>query len=391
MKFFGDTTPMRFGLFMGPYHRPHLNPSIAFEYDMQTIMELDRLGFHEVWIGEHHSGGVETIGNPELMIAAAAQVTKHIKLGTGVNSLPYHNPFMAADRIAQLSHMTRGRAMLGVGPGQLLQDCEMIGLDPLNNRERLDDALGIVIRLLKGETVTQKSDWYDLREARLQMLPYDDFAVAVVSAISPSGAMTAGKHGAGLISVAATHPLGIEKLNEHWGIVEELAGKNGKSVDRSEWRLMGPMHIAETAAQAKKDVEYGLSELEDYRAHINPGGDGAVDYFADDIVDMFNESGAAVIGTPEMAIAQIQRLLDKTGGFGTYMLMGVDWAPQPAQLRSLQLFAEEVMPHFNGQGKVMRKSFDDVMGTGFVGAQTTARGQAEARQRYLDQRDKPAV
>lgn len=384
MKFSANPVPMRFGMFIGPYHKPGLNPTLSFEQDMQLIQQLDAYGYDEVWIGEHHSGGVETIGNPELMIAAAAERTRRIKLGTGVASLPYHNPFMTADRIVQLSHMTKGRVMLGVGPGQLLRDTEMIGLDAMNNRPRMDEALDVILRLFRGETVTQKSEWFDLRDAVLQMRPYNDFDVAVVSSVSPSGAMVAGKYGAGLISVAATNPVGIEKLASQWEIVEELSAKNGHVADRSQWRMMGPMHLAETYAQAKEDVKHGLSILEDYRAHINPADD--TDYFSDSIVDDFNESGAAVIGTPEMARKQIQRLIDKSGGFGTYLLMGVDWANFPATMRSHQLFAEEVIPHFNGQLAPMTSSFEEVMGTGYYGAQVTAKAQDAARERYESQR-----
>jgi len=381
---------MKFGMFMGPYHKPGLNPTLAFRQDMQTIENLDAWGYDEVWIGEHHSGGVETIGTPEMMIAAAAERTKRIKLGTGVASLPYHNPFMSADRIAQLSHMTMGRAMLGVGPGQLLKDAQMMGLDPMTMRPRLHEALDAVLRLLRGETVNMKTDWFNLVDAVLQMRPFNDFDVAVVSVISPSGPLVAGKFGTGLISVAATDPVGVEKLAGHWEIVEEESRKHGNVADRGSWRMMGPMHIAETFEQAKEDVRHGLSILEDYRAHINPAPD--VDFFdLDGIVDAFNESGAAVIGTPEMARAQINRLIEKSGGFGTYLLMGVDWANYPATERSHQLFAEEVIPHFNGSLTPMATSFEDVMGQGYKGAQVTAAAQESFRAEYDKTRDSGAV
>lgn len=379
MKFRENT--LQFGIFIGPYHRPSLNPTVSFEYDLGIIENLDRLGFDECWIGEHHSGGIETIGSPELMIAAASQRTKRIKLGTGVISLPYHNPFMVADRIVQLDHMTKGRVMLGVGPGQLVQDATMIGLDPLTLRPRVQEALDVIIRLLKGETVTQKTDWFDLREAVLQMRPYSDFDIAVVSVISPSGPMVAGKFGTGLISVAATDPVGVTKLAGHWEIVERESKAAGHVADRASWRMMGPMHLAPTVAQAKEEVRYGLSLLEDYRAHINPAPD--IDFFdLDKIVDLFNESGAAVIGTPEMARKQIQRLIDTSGGFGTYLLMGVDWADYPATLRSHSLFAEEVMPYFTDSGASMRKSFEQVMGQGYMGAQITSQAQGSFADRY---------
>ena len=365
---------LRFGLFSGPYHRPDLNPLSAFQQDMELIVNLDRLGFDEVWIGEHHSGGVETVATPELTIAAAAQRTTHIKMGTGAVTIPYHNPFLVADRIVQLDYMTRGRMMFGVAPGQLVQDAQMIGLDPMNNRRMLQEALDVIIPLFKGERVTKKTDWFNLVDARLQLLPYSNFDMATVGVISPSGPLVAGKYGMGLLSVAATNPVGVEKLLEHWQIVEDESAKHGHVANRRDWRLLAPMHIAETFEQARDEVRYGMCKIENYREHINPGA--GIDWTNNDkAVDQLNESGYAVIGTPEMARAQIRRLLEKSGGFGCLMLRGVDWARFDATLRSHQLFAEEVIPYFNGTGAAMQKSFDEVMGTGYSGAEITARAQ----------------
>lgn len=108
---------MKFGLFMAPFHAAGENPTLALQRDLELIEHLDRLGFDEVWVGEHHSGARELIGDPALFIAAAAERTKQIRLGTGVTSLPYHHPFMVADKMTLLDHLTRGRAMLGVGRG----------------------------------------------------------------------------------------------------------------------------------------------------------------------------------------------------------------------------------------------------------------------------------
>lgn len=372
---------MKFGIFMGPYHRSDLSPVMSFQQDMETIINLDRLGFHEAWIGEHHSGGVETIACPELTIAAAAERTKHIKLGTGAITIPYHHPLLVADRIIQLDYMTRGRMMFGVAPGQLVQDATMIGISPMDNRRRMQEALDVLIPLFKGEKVTKKTDWFELVDAELQLLPYSNFEMATVAVISPSGPMTAGKYGMGLLSVAATNPVGVEKLLEHWDIVQTEAKKHGHTVDRSQWRLMGPMHIAETFEQARDDVRYGMSILEDYREHINPGP--GIDWFdVDRTVDHLNETGMAIIGTPEMARKQIDRLIEKSGGFGTYMLMGVDWARHDATMRSHQLFAQEVMPYYDGTGEATRQSFARVMGTGYEGAKITVAAQQATTDAY---------
>src|SRR5687767_2226528 len=130
---------MRFGIFLAPFHRVGENPTVALDRDLDLIEYLDKLNYDEAWIGEHHSAGWELIASPELMIAAAAARTKTIKLGTGVSSLPYHHPFILADRMVQLDHMTRGRAMFGVGPGALTSDAYMLGIDALTQRQRMDE------------------------------------------------------------------------------------------------------------------------------------------------------------------------------------------------------------------------------------------------------------
>ena len=139
-------------------------------------------------------------------------------------------------------------------------------------------------------------------------------------------------------------------------------------------RDLGEEAILAIIEQARDEVRYGMCKLENYREHINPGA--GIDWSdTDRAVDQLNEQGFAVIGTPEMARAQIDRLIEKSGGFGCYMLMGVDWARHDATLRSHQLFAEEVIPYYRGTNRATLASFEDVMGTGFEGAEITARAQ----------------
>ena len=119
---------MKFGCFLGPFHRVGENPTLALDRDLELIDWMDNLGFDEAWVGEHHSAGWEIIASPEVFIAAAAQRTRYIKLGTGVVSLPYHHPLMVANRMVQLDHMSHGRVLFGVGPGALPGDAYMMGI-----------------------------------------------------------------------------------------------------------------------------------------------------------------------------------------------------------------------------------------------------------------------
>ncbi|HVJ99010.1 MAG TPA: LLM class flavin-dependent oxidoreductase, partial [Acidimicrobiia bacterium] len=237
---------MRFGVFMAPFHPTGQNPTLALERDLQLLEHLDQLGFHEAWIGEHHSGGYEIISSPEVFIAAAAARTKYLRLGSGVNSLPYHHPLLLADRFVLLDHLTRGRAMLGCGPGQLTSDAHMLGIPADEQRPRMNESLDAIMALLKGETVTMHTDGFTLQDARLQLRPYSEpnLEVAVAASISPTGAVAAGKHGIGLLSIAATTSQGFDAIGTHWKTWSETAEQHGHVADRSKWRLVGPMHIA---------------------------------------------------------------------------------------------------------------------------------------------------
>jgi len=380
---------LRFGIFLPPMHKTGVNPTLALQRDLQLIEHLDQLGYHEAWIGEHHSAGSELIASPEVFIAAAAERTKFIKLGTGVNSLPYHHPFILADRIVMLDHLTKGRMMFGAGPGQLTSDATMMGIDPMTQRPRMEQAFDVMMRLFKGETVTEQTDWFTCHEAVLQIKPYSNFDIVVASSISPSGSKLAGRYGTGLLSIAATDPAGFGVLDYNYNVWQEEAQRHGHQAPRDQWRLMGPMHIAETVEQAKANCRYGLQWVFDYLSHIIPTGDPSAppppsDF--DDFVDYVNASGAMVIGTPEMAIEQIERLQDKTGGFGAYLFLGADLADFSQTKRSYELFAEQVMPHFTGQLAPIQASYDLIRSQGSRWVDATLGAQLTSIANYEEER-----
>jgi limonene 1,2-monooxygenase len=350
---------LRSGIFLAPFHPVDEDPTLAIQRDLELVDHLDRIGFDEAWIGEHHSAGYEIIASPELFIAAAAERTRRIRLGTGVISLPYHNPLMVADRVIQLDHMTRGRAMFGVGPGLLPTDAEMLGIDIGKQRERMAESLDVILRLIAGETVDEQTEWYTLKGARCQLRPYTqprpEFAVA--STITPSGAKLAGKYDLGLLCVAATAVAGYDALDTNWRIASQAAAEHGRAMDRRALRLVGPMHIAETREQAMKDVQFGLRKWIDYFGRVNPtaGGD---DLSARDPAQAVVDSGRAVIGTPDDALRQLERLSEKTGGFGCFLLLAHNWADFERTKKSYELFARYVLPAFNGLNDRRSRSLD---------------------------------
>jgi limonene 1,2-monooxygenase len=212
--------------------------------------------------------------------------------------------------------------------------------------------------------------------------------VAVAASISPSGPKVAGRHGAGLLSIAATNPAGFAMLAGHWQVMEEQAAEHGQTVDRSSWRMMGPIHLADTVAEAEDNCRFGLERVFDYLAHVVPSGATEATTYEGRVKEM-TETGSAVIGTPDMAIAQIQRLIDESGGFGAFLCFGADIADLPATLRSYELFAQYVMPHFQGQLAPPQASHDWIVGADhrFVNATLAAIDRSIGQ--YATERGRP--
>ena len=382
---------MRFGIFMAPFHPAGLSPTVLIDGDLELVDHLDKLGFEEAWIGEHHSAGTEIIASPEIFIAAAAQRTRHIKLGSGVISASYHNSLWVAERAVQLDHMTKGRFMLGLGPGALPSDAAMIGLDMPQTRELLEDAVGIITKLMTSdEPVNFENGRWTLRDARLHLRPYTDPhpEIVIAAVASPAGPRLAGRYGHGLLSIGATTAAGFDVLALHWNVMEERAAHYGVTVDRAAWRLVGLVHLAETREQAYKDVEHGILEWFDYFQHTAAFPQMAVgdSTTVRQCIDFVNASGLGAIGTPDDAVAQIERLHKQSnGGFGAYLQLAHDWAAPAARFRSYELFARHVAPHFQGQfqattdAKARARAARPVLAANNLKAveQSTAKYQAE--------------
>ncbi len=385
---------MKFGIFLAPFHRVGENPTLALKRDLQLIEHLDSLGYEEAWIGEHHSFGRELIADPAVFIAAAARSTRRIKLGTGVTSLPYHHPLMVADKMLQLDHMTEGRAMLGVGPGVLTSDAYQMGIDPTAQRTRMAESLDAIMRLFTAEEpVSIETDWFVLREARLQMASFSEphLPVAVAASITPSGPTLAGKHGIGLLSVAgADH----ESFARTWGWVEEAAAESGKKVDRGEWRVVVPVHLADSKQAAINDIRDGFERrayvgdrktLGPVQAGILAGAAGTAGASLEESV----ERGAMIVGTPDEAIVSLNAIQERSGGIGGLLVLANELASTEKTLRSYELLARYVAPVFQNQVQTVvanRDWVEDNMRHIFGGAgQAMARAFADAGKEIPEQ------
>lgn len=371
---------MRFGAFLAPFHDPRENPTLALERDLDVIVAMDRLGFDEVWVGEHHSTGWEYIASPEIFLAVAAERTRHIRLGTGAVSLTYHHPLMVADRIVLLDHLTRGRINFGVGPGGHLSDAAMLGIPAAEIRDRMEQNLEAILHLLTStEPLTASGPGWEMHDAVLQLRPYQrpHPPLAIPSLESPFGMALAGRVGAAPLSLF----FGVSDLPAQWAITEDAAARAGRTASRDDWRIVVPVHLAETREQAVEEIRSGAGEWMFEYVQALTGRPAPVPGPKHMAVDQMIEAGSWVVGTPDDLIEFIRGLEDRTGGFGTFLAWGHEWAGPEATLRSLDLFARFVMPQFQGSLEGLQASGDVARAKAAGLHQQRVAGVEAARQR----------
>lgn len=362
---------LKFGAFIPSFHMLGENPTTSLRFDLELVEWLDTLGFDEAWVGEHHSGGVSAVSSPEVFLAAAAERTQRIKLGSGVVSLPFHHPLSVAERTVQLDHQSGGRALLGMGAGTSPVDARMHGVDPAAQGRMMAESLEVILRLLvEGERVTCRTDWFAMEDAALQVLPYRrPLEMVLAAASSDRSARLAGRHGLGLLTAmgrAGRPGLGSVAM---WQALEEEAARHGRTADRSKWRISVPVHIAETRAEALAQVQPGLSRSLRYTREVLglpvPWQEGREAAAA-------AERGDMIIGSATDAIEGVERILAETGGFGTLLVNTQDWASREHTKHSFELLARQVVPHFDGSLARLRAAQDHLSDFAAAAAAATA-------------------
>ena len=332
---------MEFGLFLQPLHHPSQDPTEALERDLELVVLLDELGYSEAWIGEHHSTGWENIASPEVFIAAAAQRTNQIRFGTGVVQAGLHHPLVALDRMILLDHLTRGRTSFGLGiGGGIPSDLEVFGLNPEVARERMQESLDVMLRLLDGrEPVTARTDWFTLQDAQLQMRPYSkphmQFAVA---SGDPGYVELMGRLG-GKVLLGPTP----ERTEQVFADLRAGATASGNEASREQIMLSYVMHVDESHDKALSDFKQGaIREFYEFQVGVNGRPE------PEDGPDAWYESYLErnIIGSPRQAIEKISQIRELAGGLGGIIFMSRDWAGTESSRDSWRIFAEQVAPKF---------------------------------------------
>ncbi len=339
------STNVRVGLFLQPIHPPEHHPGVTLHDDLNLMVELDRLGFHEAWIGEHHSTGWETLPSPAAFIAAAAERTRSLRLGSGVVALPQHHPLVVAGTYSQLDHQTRGRVMLGVGPGGgLPSDPLTFGLSPERLRDRFIERFDVLMRLWGSEEpVTIQGDGFEMHEALLQVKPHTQPhpEMAIVCGMNEPSLTRIGQHGLRwLVGV------GPERFDEAWQIAQAGAEHAGRTADRQQATIPVTAFVADSEEQAQDQIAAGaLRERFEFALGVNakPGNGMGEDAWLSHLI----AQPTSLIGSPNMVADKLAALLEATGAGGV-MVTHKTWAGPTATLESYGRLMREVVPKVTG-------------------------------------------
>ncbi len=346
-----------------PCHHPADNPALAFQRDIGLIHLADELGFDEAFIGEHHSGGWETMPAPEMALSMAAAKAHRIRLGTSVFSAPFHHPFYLAERMAFLDHLTRGRAILGVGPCSLVTDKILFNVEETSLYPMLHEAVDVIVRLLESEEpVSHQGEYWQFEDMQLQLRSFQQprLPLAMPSAATPANLEMIGRN-----NMIWMSPTGKNRPNarKNWEIVEKGARDAGRIADRDNWRIATYMYLSDSVEKAWDEVREGILREAEYFSAIGLRGHYA-EYEGQPFSEFTPESCADrrdwVIGTPDDAIDWLEAKMEETGGFGGLLLHSPEWTNRHKWERSMEMFARYVIPHFQGHSQTFKSEWDKV-------------------------------
>jgi alkanesulfonate monooxygenase SsuD/methylene tetrahydromethanopterin reductase-like flavin-dependent oxidoreductase (luciferase family) len=360
---------MRLGLFMMPVHPPTRAMHEVLAEDTEKCLLADRLGFDEMFLGEHFSAWSEPYPSPLMFMAALIARTRNLDFGTGVISLPNRHPAIVAGEAAQFDHMSRGRFIFGIGTGSLVSDFELLGnADPALRNRMLVESIDMIERIWAQDPPYDiAGEFWTTRIARTVdpglgigfiPKPYQKPRPPIcVTAASPNShtVRVAGQRGWGPISSGFLTEPGVAT---HWDMLQKGAAEAGRPPAASQWRVARCIHVAPTDQEARDHVWDARSSYRHYYGYFIEilGGLGKLvalksrPDLRDDEVTVENVLESRLIyGSPATVLDRLVAFRDRAGPFGSLLVTGVDWGGPNAEWEraSMRLLAETVMPRLS--------------------------------------------
>jgi alkanesulfonate monooxygenase SsuD/methylene tetrahydromethanopterin reductase-like flavin-dependent oxidoreductase (luciferase family) len=356
--------PMRYGMFIMPFHPPHKPLAQCLDEDLELVVLAEELGFDEFWIGEHHTMKYEPITMPEIFIARALADTRRIRLGPAPVCLNQHHPAHVACRLAMLDHLSRGRLNVCFGPGSVTADQELYGVDPKLGGEMTDEAIDIILKLWSTDPPYEHhgKHWQISLGKTVDEETGIGYIPKPLQRPTPPIAMPGMSRGSFSMKSAARRgfqPFGHclipgNALADTWSTYEQAALEVGRQPQRSDWKVARSIFLADTTREAQSRARSNsLGTNYEYIGRLFDKGLGRRIYKRDpEMSDVdcnldYLMQEQIIAGDVDEVLRRLLELVEETGPFGTLILMGYDWDDKPSWVRSMELFARELMPQLN--------------------------------------------
>jgi alkanesulfonate monooxygenase SsuD/methylene tetrahydromethanopterin reductase-like flavin-dependent oxidoreductase (luciferase family) len=365
---------MQLGMFMMPVHRPDKPWGQALREDREAVIRADRLGFAEVWIGEHFSSRPEQIPSPMMFLASLIGEARSIRLGTGVVNLPHHNPIVVAAGAAMFDHLCGGRLMLGIGPGGLLSDAELFGHDDMGERYRMAmESLDIILKLWRTDAPLRIDGEFWKISLEKQVWPYGGIGWLTRPLQEPHPPIAMAMSGPGgrtaeIIAERDCIPLSanmapVEIVEAQWLAYAAARDKLNRTADRAIWRVCRNILVTESRQQARDALGDPDGALPFYFRYlrglrrmpeVRELGEGATATELDAFLDVAQAlDDCAIVGTAGEVLDRLVAIVDRVGPFGKLIMVGHDWDETGLWQSSMERLAGEVMPKLDQHASAM--------------------------------------
>ncbi|HWL80674.1 MAG TPA: LLM class flavin-dependent oxidoreductase [Roseomonas sp.] len=360
---------MRLGYFTMPIHPMHRNWTETLKEDRQAVILADQLGFHDAFIGEHLTDTCENVTSSMMFLASLVSDTKRIKLATGTANLSHHHPVIIASQAAMLDHLSEGRFILGISPGALTSDAEVLGILDQDRNKIFAEAIDVILEIWARDPpydIDLPDNRFKVSTARTQALhlgvgnlakPYQKPRPEIVGTVLAPGSQ-------GVIAMGRRdfHPLSANFLlpmwlRSHWENYAEGKAQVGQTPRMEDWRVARTIFVADDEATAAR---YGGDDPNSpyafYYRQLLAKMTRSKRLFVfkthreepDEAVTQERVMRECVIrGTVDQVVEQILALRERIGDFGEIVYAGLDWVEPALAKRSMQLMAEQVMPRVN--------------------------------------------
>lgn len=361
-----SVTPLKYSMFVMPIHDRAKPLAQCYDEDLELAVKCEEFGFSDYWVGEHHSSAVESIVMPEVFLGKVLGMTGAIRVGPAPVCLQYHHPAHVASRLAFLDHLSHGRLNVCFGPGTIPTDMEVYGVDPQDAGARVAEAIDMIMEIwttdppyeLRGkfwnihlrENIDEEMGIGCLHKPLQQ--PHPPIFVPSISRAS-RGLQAAAARGFRAIS---HHMIHGDVLVDQWNTFQAGAESAGRTARPGDWCVARNIFVADSDKDARRLARQNslgacIKYILDFTRRTSPSGlepwkpdaemsddECNLGYFMDQVV---------IAGDPDTVTARLLELREKIGAFGTLVLVAHDWDDRDRWIRSLDLFAEHVVPAFN--------------------------------------------